>query len=130
VAEGRTSLPALIVIKFVLNVLLVWLLSSQLQTIFALQGGLTAIVTVGALLTLMNLVVRPVLTIVTLPFKLFASVLVTVAVNGVFLWLTERIIGNMDPAVVSLSINGGLLSWFVVAFTFGFANWLIKASLK
>ncbi|MFH0770239.1 MAG: phage holin family protein [Candidatus Peregrinibacteria bacterium] len=124
------SLPTRIVLKAVLNILVVWLMATYVFDEFQLSGGIPACIIVGSLLTLMNLFVRPLLRLITLPLKLFATILSVIIVNGVFVWVTTLITDRMDPALVSLQIYGGLLGWIIVAAAFGMANWIMKELLK
>ena len=97
---------------------------------FFLSGGLPAYVVVGALLTLMNVIVRPLLNLVTFPLKLLATILAIILVNGIFIWLTYQIVLLMDPNLVTLEIIGGLGGWIVVTLVIGIANWVMKFILK
>ncbi|MDD5751912.1 MAG: phage holin family protein [Candidatus Peribacteraceae bacterium] len=129
-SSSGSSLPLRITLKAVMNIALVWVMAHYLDQYFALTGGLRAVIIVGALITLLNLLVRPVLAIITLPLKLFATILAVIIVNGIFVWLIQRIVSEMDPAVVALEIFGSLWGWVVVAAVFGFGNWLEKEILK
>ena len=128
--NASSSLPLRITLKAVMNVALVWVMAGYLDQYFALTGGWRAIIIVGALITLLNLLVRPILALITLPLRLFATILAVIIVNGVFVWLIQRIVLEMNPSVVSLEIFGGVWGWIVVAAVFGFGNWLEKEILK
>ncbi|OIO53499.1 hypothetical protein AUJ46_04850 [Candidatus Peregrinibacteria bacterium CG1_02_54_53] len=129
-ADSSGSLPLKITMKAILNIALVWAMATYLNQYFALTGGWRAIVIVGALLTLLNLIVRPVLAILTMPLKLFATILAVIMVNGAFVWLVHLLVLKMDPAVVGLEIFGGVWGWIVVASAIGFANWVMKEILR
>lgn len=129
-ADSSGSLPLKITIKAILNVALVWAMATYLDQYFALTGGWRAIIIVGALLTLLNLLVRPVLAVLLLPLKLFATILAVIVVNGLFVWLVHLIVLKMDPAIVGLEIFGGVWGWIVVAAAIGFANWLMKEIIR
>jgi len=128
--DSGGSLPLKITIKAILNVALVWVMATYLDQYFALTGGWRAIVIVGALLTLLNLLVRPILAILTMPLKLFATILAVIVVNGIFVWLVHLLVLKMDPAIVGLEIFGGIWGWIVVASAIGFANWVMKEIIK
>ena len=88
-SEGGLSLPARILLRALLNCVLVWVLAKYFFAYFEISGGLTAYVTVGSLLTLMNIFIRPFLEIVTAPIKFFfASMIAIIIVNGVFIEVT------------------------------------------
>jgi uncharacterized membrane protein YvlD (DUF360 family) len=129
-AERRVPLPVILIIKYVLNAAMVWFMASYLGDYFQLTGGLGAYIVVGALLTLMNIIVRPLLHIITLPLKLFATLVAVILTQAVFVQLTVMIVHTMDPAVVTLEIFGGLWGWIVVAVILGLGNWLMKVALK
>jgi len=129
-SSNRAPLPLVLVLKFALNVTLVWVLARYLDEYFQLTGGLGAYVVVGSLITLMNLIVRPVLEILLLPLKLFATLLAIVILHAAFVQLTVMVVHKMDPGVVTLEIFGGLLGWVVVAGILGFGNWLLRAAFR
>ncbi|MFH0851347.1 MAG: phage holin family protein [Candidatus Peregrinibacteria bacterium] len=129
-ADSSGSLPLKITIKAILNIALVWVMATYLDQYFALTGGWRAIIIVGALLTLLNLLVRPILAVLTLPLRLFATILAVIVVNGVFVWLVHILVLRMDPAIVGLEIFGGVWGWIVVAAAIGFANWIMKEIIR
>ena len=124
------SLPVQVLLRFLLTALLVWALSEYLSEYVFISGGFVAYMTIGALLTLMNLLVRPLLKLITLPLKLVATILAIILVNGVFLWITYQIVLLMDPNIAMFEILGGVGGWIVVALILGIANWLMKLVLK
>lgn len=123
------SLPARIITKTILNILLVWAIATFLPQYMTITGGWWAFVVIGALLTLMNLLVRPLIAIITFPLKLFATILAIILANGLFLWLTVQIAERMDPSIVHLTVNGGLFGWIVLSLILGLCNWVFKEIL-
>jgi uncharacterized membrane protein YvlD (DUF360 family) len=128
-SEGM-SMPARLIIRAVLSVLLVWGMAVYLEPYFVVTGGVGAYVVIGSLLTLMNIVVRPLLDAITLPLKLFATILAIIIVNGAFVQLTVMVTDRMQPEVVTLRIDGGLWGWIVVAVILGVGNWVMKVMLS
>lgn len=124
-ADGL-SLPARVLLRALLNIGLVWFMAVKLSSYFQLTGDWQAYIVVGSLLTLMNIFVRPLLAVVTLPLKLFATILAIIIVNGAFVQLTVFIVQNMQPELVTLEIYGGLWGWIVVSVVLGVGNWLMK----
>ena len=119
------SLPARVLLRALLNIGLVWFMAIQLEAYFFLTGGFQAYVIVGSLLTLLNIFVRPFLALVTLPIKLFATLLAIIVVNGAFVQLVDYAVQRMQPDLVTLEIYGGLWGWIVVATILGVGNWLM-----
>ncbi len=127
--DSSFGLPVRIFLSAILTILVVWLLATYLPQYFSLQGGLTAVVTVGSLLTLLNLLVRPLLNIITFPLRLFATLVAMILVNGGVLYLTVLITEKMQGSGIVLTIYG-ITGWLVVAVCLGFADWVLKHVLK
>jgi putative membrane protein len=115
-----------LLIRFALTTLLVWFLATSVDQYFFVTGGWTAYLIIGALITLMNMIVRPILQLLTMPLKLLANILALIIVNFVFLWLTVWIVGAMSPELVTLDIQGGIAGWILVALILGLAKSLMK----
>lgn len=118
--------PVRILVYFLATIALVWLLAAKLPQYVFIDGGIRAYVTIGALLTLMNLLVRPVLRILFAPFHFIFGIIATIALNWLFLYLTMRIADHFDRSVVIFNINGGIGAWLLIAIILGFANWLFR----
>lgn len=119
-----------ILIKFIANCVVVWFLSHYIHDFFAVTGGWQGIVVVGALITLLNMVVRPVLSAITFPLKLFATIIAIIIVNGAIVQIAAWMVQLMNPAIVTLTIGGGLVGWTVVTIIIGFTNWFMKEALQ
>ncbi len=126
----RMSGPLRIAIKFALNILLVWGLVNYAGDYIDVTGGLAAYIVIGALITLMNIILRPILNLATVPLRWFATAVAVILVNGLFVWATLWITDRMDPSIVTLQIEGGIIGWIVIALAFGITNWLMKITLK
>jgi len=129
--EKTSSHTALkIAIKFALNVILVWAMGTYLGQYFGLDGGVPAYFIVGALITLLNMFFRPILNIITLPLKLFATIIAIMIVNGVYVYVVHLATLRMDPELIRLELYGGPWGWIVIGFCFGLANWVMKEMFK
>ena len=124
------SLPVRLTLRFVLTILLVWGMNIVIDEYMFVGGGWVGYAVIGALLTLLNLFVRPMLDLVTLPLKFLATLLAIILVNAMFLWIVQEISVLFDPNIVSLTMTGGFGGWVVVSLVLGFANWLMKELLR
>ena len=129
-AESKSSLPLKLALKFVLNIVIVWALSAYLDQYFYVSGGIPAYIIIGALITLMNIFVRPILVLITSPLRLLATIIAIILVNGGFLYITELVVARMDPNLAQFEVLGGIGGWIVVSIVFGFVNWIIKEMFK
>jgi uncharacterized membrane protein YvlD (DUF360 family) len=120
------SLPVRIVIAFALQTILVWALSTFAPDSFFVGGGVKAFAIIGALITLLNMFVRPILTILTLPFRLFATLIAIIIVNGAILWLVREVSFHIDPSILTFEIAGGIGGWVTASIVFGFGEWIVR----
>ena len=67
--QSSLSLPLRILLRAALNVALVYAMDRFLPQYFTVFGGWPAYIVVGAVITVLNFVVRPLLDIVTLPLS-------------------------------------------------------------
>lgn len=117
----------LLIFRLLLNIFLVWLLATQFPSQFALAGGWKSVLIVGALVTALNLVLRPALALITFPLKLFLSLVAILLVNGIFVWLLVTLAGLIDPTLLQIH---GFTGWVLVALFLGAGNWIMKVILK
>lgn len=119
------SLPIRLILQFALTVALLWLLARTVPQYLTIEGSWAALPTVAALVMLLNMFARPILKILTLPLKLFMTIAAIVIVNGVFLWILEKITANFDPQTATFAIEGGPGGWIVIALALGLGNWVL-----
>jgi len=129
--DHQSSLGLQILVKSLLNIGLTWVMATYLSTYFVLTGGWPAIIIVGMVLMAMNVIVRPILNILTLPLRLFATILAIIIVNGLFLYGTTEFLSLfVDASIMTLAIGGGVGGWVVLSLVTGLGNWAIKAVMK
>lgn len=112
------------------NTLLIWALALTMPESLSVTGGMAAYVIVGSLLTLMNLIVRPLLRILAFPFRLLFSSLATIGVQLLFLAAAIAITQHMDPAIVTVSLSHTIRSWLTVSVALGLWNGVMNVLLR
>jgi uncharacterized membrane protein YvlD (DUF360 family) len=128
--DSSVSAPIRLLVRLALTILLVWALPKIVPSYVEIGGGITAITLIGITLTLLNIVARPVINVVMLPFKLFVTIFAIVVANALFLWLLTWLVGMMDPETVRFAVLGGFFGWIIVSLILGIGNWLLKEILK
>lgn len=107
------------------NTLLVAGMAAWLPQYLTILGGAAAYVILGCLLTLLNLFLRPLLALITLPLWLVLSAVTSVGINLLFLAIVHAIVLRMDPSIVILVIRGGLIGYLVLSTILGIGNWIM-----
>lgn len=82
---------------------------------------LTALI-VAACLVFINMVVKPIVTILTLPINILTLGLFSLVLNGLFFWIVAQIIAGFTVASFSAAIIGALVISVI--------NWIIGHFVK
>ena len=123
------SAPLRLAVKALVNVGTVWGMNVYFPSYFTVFGGLPAYVIIGCLLTLLNLFLRPIMSVITFPLHLLFTLFTTILVNSVFLAVVYLIVIRMDPNIVVMTITDGITGWVIVSSVLGFVNWAMKHML-
>jgi uncharacterized membrane protein YvlD (DUF360 family) len=128
--EKRANTILKIAFRVFINVGIVWWLDRSFGDFFALDGGYQGIALVGLTFTALNMIVVPILNVISLPIKFFAWIIAFILVNAGAVWLTLWFIATLNVPGVSLAIEGGIIGWILVSVLFGVGNWLVRAVVK
>lgn len=82
---------------------------------------LTAIV-VAACLVFLNMVVKPIVTLFTLPLNILTLGLFSILINGIFFWFVAQIITGFTVASFVVAMIGALIISII--------NWIISHFIK
>ncbi len=82
---------------------------------------ITAVI-VSACLVFINMVVKPIVTILTLPINILTLGLFSIVLNGIFFWLVAQIITGFTVASFTAAIIGALVISII--------NWIISHFIK
>lgn len=85
------------------------------------QGGLLYLLLAGVVIGLVNLLVKPVVTLLSLPLVVITLGLFFLVINGAMLWLAAALLPGLQVDGCGWAILGGLVmalfNWFVRAFS-------------
>ncbi|MCC6199126.1 phage holin family protein [Candidatus Nomurabacteria bacterium] len=79
-------------------------------------GSITTALIVGACLVFIYLIIKPIVSILTLPINIITLGLFSLALNAVFFWLVSRVVDGFAVRTISAAIIGSLVISLV--------NWL------
>ncbi len=111
-----------------LNALALFIVT-QLLGGFHLEGGWLAYVIAGAVISILNALVKPVLKLVAFPLVFLTAGLFLIVINALILFLTQHLLEVMDISGMALVVDN-LLTYFLAALIFGLANSVLNWFLK
>lgn len=133
-SEDKTEKRANTAMKFAfrvfINVGVVIFLNSYFGSFFVLDGGYQGIAIVGLTFTVLNMLVVPILNVLSLPIKFIAWMIAFILVNAAAIWLTIWFVTSIGIMGVGLAIEGGIVGWVIVSVILGMGNWIVKAVVK
>lgn len=101
-----------------------WLLTSLFPTGFQVTNGLTGFIVIWLVLGILNAVVRPLLSIVTLPVAILSGFLASLIVNLLILLLCAKILQGLETQTQLIMV--GWTATLVAAAAMGLLHWLLK----
>ncbi len=114
----------LLLLRLLATAGLLWVLMQIFPGRFEVTNGLTGFVVVMLALGLLNAVVRPVLSLLTLPVALLSGLIASLLVNLALLLICARLLGQLE-----LSTRIVMADWtvtFAAAAAMGLLHWLLK----
>ncbi len=93
------------------------------------EGGILGYLIVGAILTLLNFSIKPILKVISFPLVFLTGGLFLIVINALILFLAQRLLTIMDFTGIAMKVDGAL-TYLLGAVIFGIANWLIHWLLK
>lgn len=89
------------------------------------SGGLKFLVIAGALLGLINFVVKPIIKLISLPLVILSGGLFLIVINAGILWFLEYFLSVLQFQDVAISFENWQ-SYVIGAIVFGIINWIIS----
>ncbi len=96
-----------ILARIVLNGIALWA-AAQLLPGIHWDGGVLYLLVAGALLGVLNLLVKPILTLLSIPLLLVTFGLFYLVINGALLWLADLLLAKLRVDGFLWAIAGGL----------------------
>lgn len=99
---------------------------------FLITKGVLGFALVGAVLGILNTIIKPLLKLVSFPFMLVSMGLFLIVINAVMLFFTEYIFNSVfaDIFEVTFTVGEGIWSYLLAALLLSIANtvthWLLK----
>jgi putative membrane protein len=108
-------------LQVVLNAVALYI-AAQIVPGISYRGGLVYLLLAGLLLGLLNLLVKPIVTVLSLPLIVLSLGLFYLVINGLVLYLTAKLVPGFHVAGCGAAILGGL----VIALF----NWAVHALVR
>lgn len=105
------------VLQIVLNALALWLAATLVPGV-VYTGNVLYLLFAGLVMGLVNLLVKPVVTLLSLPFIILTLGLFYLVINGLMLWLVAVLLPGLSVDGCLPAILGGLV--------IGLFNWVVR----
>lgn len=119
---------AKIFLIILLNAIVFWALGEHLfPDTFSVTGGVEGYFFIAVVFALLNMFIKPILSIITLPFRILTLGLLGFALNAFMLWILESSVNFLEMFNTSLSIDGietYLLAGIILSILNTLFNWL------
>ncbi len=110
----------MILLRWFITTLAIFALPSFVHGI-AVNSLLTALI-VSVCLVFINMVIKPIVTLLTLPINILTLGLFSIILNGAFFWLVAQIISGFTVASFTAAVIGALVISVI--------NWIINHFIK
>jgi len=112
----------------VLNAGLFWALETKIfPDTFSITGGIEGYVFIAFLFTILNIVLRPIITLITLPFKIITFGILGFFINAFMLLLLEHSVNFLELFNTQIEISGFstyILAGVILSLLNSIFNWL------
>jgi putative membrane protein len=126
--ESHSPVWLKLLCTYIGTLIVLWALQHFTGDLLQISNGVLGLGVITLLLTVLNIIVRPILHIITLPLSLFTSVIAAIIVNGVIFELVQFIARQFLPTVAMVSLQAGIMNWLLVVLVLGVSNWAFKES--
>ncbi len=119
-----------LLVMVIVNSLALYGVTYFLPSKIIVEGGISAFILIGFILGVLNVFIKPILKIISLPFMIVTLGLFVVLLNGLILYFAENMVNFINGSTIKIMIEGGPLTYVWVALIFGFFNYLINIVLS
>lgn len=109
-------------IGIVLNACALYITTYALDSV-SYEGGWKFFVLAGIIIGTLNVIVKPILKIVSFPLIFITAGLFFIAINAVILFLTKYLLNVLDFSGIVFKIEG-IGTYLIAALVFGIVNWI------
>ena len=92
-------------------------------------GGILFFAAGGAVIGVLNTVIKPIIKLITFPVHLLTMGLSLILLNGVIFWLFKQSLEVLDISNVTMDITS-IKTYFIAGFVFGVINWVSHLIFK
>lgn len=117
-----------IVLGIILNALALYAVTFLLSDIHY-SGGLKFFVIGGFIIGLLNVLVKPLMKLLSFPLLVMSVGLFSIVINTIIFWLTMKIVNGIHISEVSVIISSAW-TYVFAAFFFGVVNWFIHLLIR
>lgn len=96
---------------------------------FTFSSSWLSPVIAGLIITILNAIIRPIISLLSFPLVLVTGGLFLIIINGIILYITQYLVTVIDIEGVSMQIDN-VLTYLIAGIIFGVSNWLLHWFFK
>lgn len=112
----------------VLNAGLFWALETKIfPDTFSVTSGIEGYFFIAIIFTLLNIILRPIITLITIPFRILTLGVIGFFVNAFMLWILENSVNFLELFNTQIEISGFstyLIAGVILSLLNSIFNWL------
>lgn len=117
-----------ILLGIVLNGLALYLVT-ELLTDIQYTGGFLFFVVAGSIIGVLNVFVKPLMKLLSLPLVILTAGLFSFVINVIIFWLTVKLVNAIHISDVTVAVNG-FWAYIFAALCFGLINWVLHILIR
>ena len=126
------SLFKRIIFSILANAVLFWLLVHKIfegKIIVGAKGAIMTYILFAIIFGILNVLVHPIISILTLPIRFLTLGIFSIFINGILLWMLEKTVNILDIPNISIIIDGWVtytVAGLILAFSNSILHWFMK----
>lgn len=122
-------------IKFIFKLIHLFLMNGFLfylaqyyiwPSIINISPAIIGHVIIGGIFALINIFIKPIVKILSLPFRWLTLGLFGIAINGILLYILSWTLSQYAITIVTLTINGGAFEYILIGIFLAIGNYLMS----
>jgi len=105
------------------NAFALWFVANYLlPEALTIEGGTIAYIYIGVVFSILNLIIKPILNLVTFPLRILTLGAIVILIHAIMLYLLQEVINTLELFQATMTIHGGIVNFLIVGVILGIIN--------